>query len=191
MQKSEVFPYYRRCCDELEKAYERCKSKFDIASVDTLCDIRGYLKDSTQYNFLKSNMICSCDFDDVIELGDMRQELGLVSNKDNFLLAERFIVPITDISGRLSALVGYYPDYKKYITTPSPFFSKEEMFFNFHDAYQLSWKEFGGFVILVEGIFDCLSLKAIGLPVIATMGATVSKTKGELLKFFKKVLNFM
>lgn len=188
MLKSEVFPYYRQCCNELERVYDLFKQRFDIESVDILCDIRGYVKDSSQYNFLVDNQICCCDFEDTKELGDLRLELGLVSNKDNFILANRFIVPITDISGKLAAFVGYYPDYKKYITTPSPFFSKEEMFFNFHDAYELSWKEYSGFVIVVEGIFDCLSLKSIGLPVVATMGATVSKAKGELLRMFNKVL---
>lgn len=62
------------------------------------------------------------------------------------------------------------------------------MFFNFRQAYDLSIREFGGLVFLVEGIFDCLSLRAIGLPAIATMGATVSQVKCELLKFFKKVI---
>ena len=62
------------------------------------------------------------------------------------------------------------------------------MFFNFKQAYELSWRESNGFVIVVEGIFDCLSLRAIGLPAIATMGSSVSKAKGELLKLFRKVL---
>ena len=72
----------------------------------------------------------------------------------------RFIIPVDDIAGHTVALIGYYPDYKKYITTPSPFFSKECMFFNFRQAYDLSIQEFGGLVFLVEGIFDCLSLRA-------------------------------
>ena len=62
------------------------------------------------------------------------------------------------------------------------------MFFNFKQAYELSWQKYDGFVIVVEGIFDCLSLRALGLPCMATMGATVSKIKGEQLKLFKNVL---
>lgn len=62
------------------------------------------------------------------------------------------------------------------------------MFFNFNQAYNLSWGSYDGFVIVVEGIFDCLSLRAIGLPCMATMGASVSAIKGDLLKLYKKVL---
>ena len=100
----------------------------------------------------------------------------------------RYIIPVEDLVGNLVALIGYFPDQKKYITTPSPYFSKLCQFFNYKHAYELSWKEFDGFVILVEGIFDCLSLRSLGLPVIATMGSTVSKEKGLLLRNFKKVL---
>lgn len=62
------------------------------------------------------------------------------------------------------------------------------MFFNFKQAYDLAWSQYGGMIIVVEGIFDCLSLRSIGLPCIATMGATVSPMKCELLKLFKKVV---
>ena len=84
--------------------------------------------------------------------------------------------------------VNNYNDQRKYITLATNFFSKEVMFLNYRQAYDLSWSEYNGLVILVEGVFDCLALRSIGLPAIATMGSTVSKTKGELLKFFSKVL---
>jgi DNA primase len=130
----------------------------------------------------------TCNIPNAEDLGTMRKELGLVSDSDNFLLNDRYIIPVEDIEGGIVALIGYFPDYKKYITTPAPFFSKEFMFFNFKQAYELSWAKYDGFVIVVEGIFDCLSLRAIGLPAMATMGSSVSKAKGELLKLFKKVL---
>ena len=94
-----------------------------------------------------------CHIDDVEDLGLMRRELGLVGENDTFLLNDRYIIPVEDIEGGLVALIGYYPDFKKYITTPAPFFSKECMFFNFRQAYELSWKEYNGFVMIATVCF--------------------------------------
>lgn len=187
MRKIDVFPYYKRCVEELESKYYYMKSLFSTTYVKELCDIRGYVSEE-QKSLIQSMELGYCDIVDTDLLGNMRSELGLVSAKDNFLLSNRFIVPIDGINGDIVALVGYYPDQRKYITTPSPFFSKECMFFNFRQAYILSFKEFNGLVFLVEGIFDCLSLRALGLPCIATMGSSVSSVKCELLKFFNKVI---
>lgn len=182
-----MFPYYNTCVDELESKYSMMKELFNDTYVSELCELRGYVSEE-QKSIIKSMNLGYCDIVDTDILGSMRKDLGLVSSKDNFLLSNRFIIPVEDIIGHIVALIGYYPDYKKYITTPSPFFSKECLFFNFRQAYKLSMAEYGGLVFLVEGIFDCLSLRAIGLPCIATMGASVSKIKCELLKFFSKVI---
>lgn len=187
MRRQDVFPYYRNCVTSLSNAYDLIRSRFDTNFVDELAQLRGYVEQS-QLALIADMELGCCAIDDVEDLGDMRKELGLVSTKDNFLLGGRYIIPVDDIAGNLVALIGYYPDVKKYITTPSPFFSKECMFFNYKQAFELSWREFNGFVILVEGIFDCLSLRSIGLPAIATMGSSVSALKCELLKSFRKVL---
>lgn len=187
MLQREVFPTYRRLVKDLNNAYDLFKSMFNDKYVDELCSLRGYVDDN-QRNLIREMQLGSCDFDDIEELKQFSPELGLLSKNDNFILGGRYIIPVESIGGDLVSLIGYYPDYKKYITLATPFFSKECMFFNFKQAYELSWKEYNGFVILVEGIFDCLSLRSIGLPCIATMGADVSQIKGELLKLFRKVL---
>ena len=187
MLKSEIFKYYRRTTEEFESIYAYLRANFKTDYVSELMALRSYF-DEPQRELIKEMELGCCTIADSEDLGLMRKELGLVSENDTFLLNDRYIIPVEDIEGGLVALIGYYPDYKKYITTPSPFFSKECMFFNFRQAYELSWKEYNGFVIVVEGIFDCLSLRAIGLPAMATMGSSVSKTKGELLKLFRKVL---
>ena len=187
MRQSEVFPYYRSTVKHLEESYDYIKSLFSDTYVDELCTMRGYVG-VDQRNLIKDMELGCCDIEDVSIFKDYGKDLGFVSEKGNFILGGRYIIPVEDVSGNLVSLIGYYADYKKYITLPTPYFSKECMFFNFRQAYDLSWKEYGGFVILVEGIFDCLSLRSIGLPAMATMGADVSKIKGELLKLFKKVL---
>lgn len=186
MRQREVFPYYRKCCDELERVYEIIQEYYKPGYTEELMALRGYVGEEQRDEIERSNFGRCIMLPEM--LGDMAKELGLLTEGYSFLLDNRYIIPVYDVAGRLSALIGYYPDARKYVTTPSPFFSKEVMFFNFNEAYEISYDKYNGAVILVEGIFDCVSLRALGLPAIATMGATVSQTKGELLKVFRKVV---
>lgn len=189
MNKSEIFKYFKGYCDDFEKAYSYIKSHFDNPEVYSkeLCQMRGYVSQE-QLNLIKEMEIGQCEITDVSGLGNRAYDLGLLSQSANFLLGGRYIIPIRDIRGNLLSLVGYFPDKKKYITTPSHFFSKDVLFFNLDNAYRLSWSEYGGVVFLVEGMFDCLSMRSIGLPCIATMGSTVGRSKCAILKLFKKVI---
>lgn len=186
MRQNEVFPYYRKCCMEMENIYSYLKTLYTDDYVSELARYRGYINQE-QLDLIAEMQLGYCDINDVSELGNMAEELGFISN-NSFLLSNRFIIPVYDIAGNLVSLIGYFPDSKKYITVPTPYFSKSCILFNFRQAYELSWREYGGFVILVEGIFDCLSLRAIGLPAVATMGSSVSSIKCDLLKLFSKVL---
>lgn len=185
MRQNQVFPYYREVSKELQEVYSFMQTQFEESSVNELCEIRGYIGNA-QKQFLQDMNIGRCDID--VSLVDNAEKLGLATRKGNFILANRYQIPVEDYAGNLVSLIGYYPDARKYITLSTPYFSKDVLFFNFKRAYELSWSKFNGTVILVEGIFDCLSLSAIGLPAIATMGNTVSPIKGEQLKYFKKVL---
>lgn len=188
MLKNQVFPYYRDCCKLLNEVYDVIKGSFGESDYKDLASLRGYFDDN-QVNLLKTMNLGLCNIDEsLLPESELLPDLGLVSKKENVILNGRYIIPVEDVAGNLCSLIGYYPDFKKYITLPTPYFSKECQFFNFKQAYELSWREYNGFVILVEGIFDCLSLRSIGLPCIATMGASVSVIKGELLKVFRKVL---
>lgn len=188
MLQNQVFPYYKSCINDLDKLYEVISDSFKPDDFDDLCRIRGYVGEEQQ-NLVKSMQLGCCNIElDSLEDIKLIEDFGIISKKGNIILNERYIIPVYDISGNLSSLIGYYPDVRKYITLPTPYFSKECMFFNFKQAYELSWRNYNGYVILVEGIFDCLSLRSIGLPCIATMGASVSAIKCELLKLFKKVL---
>lgn len=214
MRKDDILEYYDECTTEVSMCYSAIKSGFSDSYVDDLMRIRGYIQEpqrkliedmelgymSINYSQDKDTYINGfyglnpVNFYNHIAGNSPRavKESFLVTTKGNFLLDNRFIIPVEDMQGNYVALIGYYPDQSKYITASTPFFSKEAMFFNFRHAYEMAYKDkndpFYGTVVLVEGIFDCLSLTAIGIPAISTMGATVSPAKGELLKFFDKVL---
>lgn len=101
------------------------------------------------------------------------------------LLEDRYVIPIRDLEGKITALVGWFNDYKKYITTPTPGFSKKVQFFN-EEIMETSIDK--GYVILVEGIFDTLALRAIGEPVMGCMGADLSPIHIEKLKRYNKII---
>lgn len=189
MLRREVFPEYRKMCAFNREFYEVVKSYFSLDDdIEELCKIRGYLPDSEQAALMAELGIGVCPLLDRDALTDEAKKYGYVTGTGNFLLDDRFVIPVRDIENNIVTMIGYYPDRKKYITVPTPFFSKEIMFFNIEDAYIRSWEDYDGVVFLVEGIFDCLSLRAIGLPAIATMGSDVSGAKRELLKLFRRVI---
>lgn len=186
MRQSEVFPYYRKCCTAIEEIYNIIKDYYEGDFVEELMTLRAYVSEEQRREIERRNLGRCSIIPEV--LGGMADGLGFITKGQSFLLDNRYIIPVYDVSGRLCTLVGYYPDVRKYVTVPTPFFSKEVMFFNFKEAYELSYKKYDGCVILVEGMFDCISLSALGLPAIATMGGNVGSIKGELLKVFKKVV---
>lgn len=190
MLKREVFPAYRVLCEELSNLYELMLRNTDNEkTVNELCKIRGYIAGSEQYNLLNSLGVAQCTLlEEEMQGYNFSEDLGLLSANGVYILNGRYTLPIRDIESNIVSLVGYFPDIKKYITLPTPFFSKEIMFFNLDDAWEKSMREYNGVVFLVEGIFDCLSIRSLGLPVLATMGSSVSEYKRELLKLFSKVI---
>ena len=188
MRQAEVFPTYREMVKNLTSVYNDFKKSYALDSLELLCSARGYFPDSPQVKLAEEMNIGFLSVADDETYKDKAENLALYSKNNYFILNNRFIIPVYGVNGDLVSLIGYFPDDRKYITLPTPFFSKECMFFNFKQAYELSYSDYDGLVFLVEGIFDCLSLRSIGLPCIATMGSTVSKLKCELLKMFKKVI---
>lgn len=112
------------------------------------------------------------------------RELGLFSEAGRWLLEDRFIFPVKDMLGNVIALIGWYPDDKKYITTPSAYFSKKCLFFGME---MLGMQNRPKLTFIVEGIFDRLMLVALGFPCLAEMGVTSSAEKESIYGFFKRV----
>lgn len=118
------------------------------------------------------------------------KQFGLLTEHGDYLLTGRYVVPIKDISGEIVALVGWHPmgGSRKYVTTPTLGFSRDTTFFNFDNAYKIAQEKFNGVVYLVEGIFDTLALRAIGLPAMGNQGLEMSAFKANMLSRFSKVI---
>lgn len=155
--------------------------------IQSICDLRGYDLESNMPNMLKEIGFVFIDEDlfDETKLLKISRNLGIYTNKDTFLLKGRYIFPVRDMLGNIVALIGWYPDDKKYITTPSKFFKKGCMLFGME---QFEKTGIGKDYILVEGIFDCISVRSLGLNCVALMGIKATNYTKVLYTLFKGIV---
>lgn len=177
--------------EELTKALPWVLSKVDENSIDEIMVKRNYYKPEMR-SYLLENKILKFQ-GGILTANEMLSlnKMGLLDGS-SFVLEDRVIIPIRNAKGNVVAYVGWRKGATKYMTVASEDFSKEALWFNIDKALE---KAFGdkssiwyGKVVVVEGIFDALSLDMLGIPAIATMGANVGIYKGEMLKIFNKVL---
>ena len=165
-----------------------CSKDLD-SIVKEVCELRLYYNSHDRWRYILGKVGVAyvssdnCDLDRL--KGKEFEDLALFSSSGHFLLEERYIIPIRDMLGNIIALVGWYPDSKKYITTPSKYFIKSCLFFGME---QLSSTGLGGNYFLVEGIFDCLNLRSLGFSAISMMGVSGSNVKKTLYGLFNKLV---
>lgn len=180
MNVNEVLTYY-------SKVWKYIQQHNDLDySVSECSNLRGYTGNKKmQVELAKQGIayINSRTFDREY-FSNLPKELGLVSKNDNFLLSDRFVLPIKDIQGNVLSLVGWYPDDRKYITANSILFSKKTLF------YGLENLQVRQNMCITEGIFDRLALEANGIPAMATMGADVSDLKTPLYYLVNRLVGF-
>ena len=171
----------KQCLDDLERVFRWFKKNEDPNGINELCEMRGYFSDEMK-SFLKDYGVLKLkEGVDVSVLKNLKTDLGLFSDKGNFILENRFIIPLKDLEGNILTFIGWYPDERKYITAKTPIFSKNFLLFgldNFNNER----------VVVVEGIFDSLSLRAWGIPAVAVMGSDCSVGQRGWLSLCKEVL---
>ena len=182
---------YEDYCLRFKKIWNylsKCSKPLD-EMVSDICKIRLYFGAEERWGNLFSEIGLAYVSEETCDYSKMNikeyEDLGLFSEDEYFLLNERYIIPIRDMLGNIIALVGWYPDNKKYITTASKFFSKDCLFFGME---QLSKTGLGKPYFLVEGIFDCLSLRSLGFNAVAQMGINASRIKEYLYGMFGKLI---
>lgn len=165
-------------------------TSYEVNSVvGKICELRGYSLESNMPDMLKKIGFVYLDPEvfnqDKLKKLDADRALGLYTSKGNFLLMGRFIFPVKDMLGNVIALIGWFPDDKKYITTPSKLFSKKGLYFGLE---QLGETGIGKDYFIVEGIFDSISVRAQGFNCVALMGISVSNYTEVLYSLFKRVV---
>lgn len=150
-----------------------------------LCSLRFY-QDPKMLEVLKD--VGFCKLPETVDLEPLKKlssysSLGLETKTGRCLLGGRFVFPVRDMLGNILALIGWYPDEKKYITTPSKYFNRSCLFFGLE---QLKDGSKDDIVFVCEGIFDSLSLRSMGYKAFATMGVELSRQKKMLYPILGK-----
>ena len=178
--------YYIDYCRRFKKVWTFLKSKSypEDKVIRKICDLRDYDYVRMEPALKKVGFVYLMD-NNVDELLSSKDDLGLINSEGNFRLLERFIFPVRDMLGNVIALIGWYPDSKKYITTPSAMFSKQCLFFGLE---QMTLSGTGKPYFLVEGIFDSISLRSVGFNSVAVMGINSSRYQQAMYSMFKRLV---
>lgn len=181
---------YNDYCSRFKRAWQYLyETSFEVGSViDEICDLRNYDKEGAMPDMLDTVGFVYSNpeqFNPKVLRSIDDGSLGLFTEAGNFLLSDRFIFPVKDMLGNIIALIGWLPDEKKYVTTPSKLFSKKSLLFGLE---QLKYSGIGKTYFLVEGIFDCISVRSLGLNCVALMGITSSSCTEVLYTLFKRLI---
>lgn len=168
--------------------------------IDQLFELRGYRTDTNMRDILKKkNIVYTASlFNNVLlkhlkeyEKYKTKEYWGLFKEENKSGLDNRWILPIRDFSGLITGFVGWSPDKPKYYITQTEGFSREAQFFgaeDYDDYLKISRNCPDEPVYIVEGIFDALAIKSIGLCSMSNMGLSMSAVKKVMLERFRKVV---
>lgn len=168
---------FRRYSDDFKRVWSYFRGiSNEEETYSEICALRLY-QDPRMVEVLKE--VGFAKLPDTVDLEPLKklssyQLLGLETKTGRCLLEGRFVFPVKDMMGNILALIGWYPDEKKYITSPSKYFHRSSLFFGLE---QLSTYGRQGVVFVCEGIFDALSLRSLGYRAYATMGVELSRQK--------------
>lgn len=178
---------YSSYCDRFNKvwAYLKRNSENNEKTISDICDIRGYEYERMSGTLEKAEFIMLKEDCDLERLKRMGSDLALFNSEGKFRVQGRYLFPVKDMFGNVLAIIGWFPDEKKYITTPSKFFSKTCLFYGLE---QMGTTGIGKEYFLTEGIFDSLSIRSLGYYSLAMMGIDASRYKIALYALFKRVI---
>ena len=187
--------YLARVRKTLDSVIAVLQQNFGGAEVlSELCQMRGY-EDPKMFAHLADKGVFKMPYLSDIQIlmqnkldAPTLRHLGLIDDAGNYLLEGRYAIPIRNYSGVPLALVCWYPDKRKYITTGTLGFTNTATFFN-ADTYKQAFKFPDGIsrAFVVEGIFDALSISSLGYCAFGNQGLPLSPVKKEMLSRFDRV----
>lgn len=184
LSREEYLDYYKRY-KMLWKYLKTCSIE-KMTVYKEICSIRGYNTERMIPILHKADFIyldmAKVNLENVKNYGD---DLAVFNKEGYFLLKDRYLFPVKDMLGNIITIIGWYPDDKKYVTCPSKLFSKECLFYGME---QLGESGLGRRYYVVEGIFDCLSIRSLGINCVAMMGIDSSRYKEVVYSLFKQIV---
>lgn len=168
--------------------------------IDQLFELRGYRADTKMRDILKQkNVVHTTSLFNNIVLKNMKEYekyktkeyWGIFKEDYTSGLDNRWVLPIRDFSGLITGFVGWSPEKPKYYITQTEGFSRETQFFgaeDYDDYLKIVRTCQNEPVYIVEGIFDALAIKSLGLCSMSNMGLSMSAVKKVMLERFRKVV---
>lgn len=162
--------------------------------VDEVMTMRGYTSPRMREYLLSKNIVKMPALSDITYLASgygikLDQQtlihMGLTSAQGDYWLQDRYAIPLKTWLGTIQALVCWYPDKRKYITTSTLGFTTVSTFFNM-ESYPAAYQFPDGLsrVFVVEGIFDALSIASLGYCALGNQGLDLGGLKKEMLSRF-------
>lgn len=184
LSREEYLDYYKRY--RLAWNYLKSCSRDRMTVHREICTLREYDMDRMLPILQKADFLfLDMDKVDLRKVRSFGEDLALFNAEGYFLLKDRYIFPVKDMLGNIITIIGWYPDDKKYVTCPSKLFSKDCLFYGME---QLGESGLGRRYYLVEGIFDSLSVRSLGINCIAMMGIDSSRYKEVVYTLFKQIV---
>lgn len=173
--------------DKLQEAYNFIKPKIISDEVQDACI--KYLSEyrNLDYKILRDTCVFYAENDSELEFltsyeEDFMYYLGFRSKNVDY--SDRYLFPIHNGKGNLNAWVGYdYESKSKYLVGMVGLGNKKRLLYGIDDL-SMSYEE--DTIIVVEGIFDRLRLKEIGLNLgVSLLGKKMSKWQKRYINRFK------
>lgn len=166
--------------DDLLRAFKWFQANKDENGIKKLCEMRGYFDEKMPRFLEEYGVVLLKEGTDTSPLKNLESEIPFFSDKGNFLLEGRFIIPVKDLLGNIISFIGWFPDDRKYITISTKFLSKKFLLFGLEQFPQEE-------LLVVEGIFDSLHARAEGIPCCAVMGIDLALGQKAWLNLCKRV----
>ena len=173
-------------CDKLIAAYSTDRV------VDEVMILRGYTSEKMRKTLKALGIFKLSAVSDLLIAGDATtyatyNDWQVVRSDGYSMLVGRYVFPVRDFAGKVTALVGWAPTDPKYLITPTRGFVKDAQFFGAECYLKYAQSE-ENTVYLAEGFFDAISLRSEGFFALSNFGLTLSAVKSEILKRFGKVI---
>lgn len=173
-------------CDKLTQAFS------NEHVVDNVMIMRQYTSEKMRKTLTDLGIFKLNSVSDLLLAGNPTEystfaDWGVLREDGYSLLVGRYVFPIRDFAGNVTAFVGWAPCDPKYVMTPTYGFVKDAQFFG-AEQYIKYIQQGENTVYLVEGFFDALSLRSEGFCAVSNFGLTLSAVKSGILQRFGKIV---
>lgn len=180
----------------IQKAWKEDEAS-QKAFLQTICDARGMrMFDASKYDmlFIPNNEYLSLYCGEIIK----NPEYGVYDYDGKCIWDNTLLIPIKDLTGKIAGIGAFNPfNYVQahetqdwsiiyYYYSGKQFFKKGLFLFCPNDSYRKALDD--GYIIVVDGLFDAISLTEAGYNAAALMGSSLTNERVVLLRLIDNII---